>query len=379
MESDPCVPCRLLPSAQFPRGLQSPFWFSVRAKQSNKNSHRRSAAHSWLSGKSSFPNFCIFSLLSSRAGAHSFEGFSILLEEMAHGSFSGLIVIPLASTGRRAKNSPELYTGALELCVMALDVWCKCLPSSPFFFVAPEDRGGRQQHGPASIWQLAEVLAIVKRTREATRSSAFACELRAAVCPRPLAFISNLCHLSPRLVQGWPRLQRKGDFLKYSGPLRHNCACGKDRRTLPRGQFATPVLPLFPVGFWSTVLEATRKTLRDGVSIPKGSDHGCRDEAKAILGYSSSPWFTRLVPCLLLPSAQFPRGLQTAFWFSVRAKQSNKNSHRRSAAHSWLSGKSSFPNFCIFPSCHLGQEQTLLKVSPFCWKKWLTVHSLVSS
>ena len=34
----------------------------------------------------------------------------------------------------------------------------------------------------------------------------------------------------------------------------------------------------------------------------RGSDHECRDEAKAILGYSSSPWFTRL------------RYLLTAFW-----------------------------------------------------------------
>ena len=34
-------------------------------------------------------------------------------------------------------------------------------PVGPFFFVAPEDRGGQQQDGPASIWQLAEVMAIV--------------------------------------------------------------------------------------------------------------------------------------------------------------------------------------------------------------------------
>ena len=76
-------------------------------------------------------------------------------------------------------------------------------PSRPFFFVAPEDRGGQLQHGPASIWQIAEVMAIVKRTREATWSSAFACGLRAADSPRLLAFISNLGHLSWTLVRGW--------------------------------------------------------------------------------------------------------------------------------------------------------------------------------
>ena len=76
------------------------------------------------------------------------------------------------------------HTEALQLGVMDLDVWCRCLPSRPFFFVPTEDKGGQQQHGPASIWQLAEVMAIVKRTREATRSSAFACELPAALVGR---------------------------------------------------------------------------------------------------------------------------------------------------------------------------------------------------
>ena len=60
VESDPCVPCRLPLSAQFPRGLRSLSWFSARPNQSWMNSHRRSAANSWLSGKSSLPNSCIF-------------------------------------------------------------------------------------------------------------------------------------------------------------------------------------------------------------------------------------------------------------------------------------------------------------------------------
>ena len=181
------------------------------------------------------------------------------------------------------------HTEALELSVMALDVWCRCLLSRPFFFVAPEDRGGQQeQHGPASIWQLAEVMAVVKRTRQATRSSAFACELRAADSPRPLAFISNLSHLGSRLVQGWSRLQLKGEFLQYSRPLRHSCSRGKPHREL-RGithgrQFATRVAPLFPIEFWSTVLEAVGTALGDGVSIQKKGDQEHRDEAKAMLG-----------------------------------------------------------------------------------------------
>ena len=83
------------------------------------------------------------------------------------------------------------------------------------------------------------------------------------------------------------------------------------------------------------------------------------------------------VPCRLPQSAQFPRGLQSPFWFSARPKQ--LSSHRRSAAISWPSDKSSFPNSCIFPSCRLSQEHSLSKISPYFWKKSLSVPSLVSS
>ena len=60
VESDLCVPCDLPLSAQFPRGLQSPFWSSVPVNRSSLNSHRRSVPDGLLSGKSSLPNFCIF-------------------------------------------------------------------------------------------------------------------------------------------------------------------------------------------------------------------------------------------------------------------------------------------------------------------------------
>ena len=184
-ESDLCVPCRLPPSAQFPRGLQRPL---LVLSSSQTVVHELSQAFSCqqLAFRQEFVSELLhFSVLSSQLGTLPFEDFSILLEEIACGSFSGLIVIPPVSIWSRARNSgvrgppplrsrqspmgiqghchPKLLeqvrgniTEALELCVMALDVWCKSVPSRPFFFVAPEDRGGQQQHGPASIWQLAE-------------------------------------------------------------------------------------------------------------------------------------------------------------------------------------------------------------------------------
>ena len=187
-------------------------------------------------------------------------------------------------------------------------------------------RRSQQLHGPASIWQLADVMAIVQCTREATRSSAFACELGAADSPRPLAFISNLSFLSAGLVRGWPSLELKGDFLQCSGPLNRSCACGRKNRVLRglahRGQFATKFLPLFPVSFWSTVLDASNKTLRDGVSYLQGSGHEREDESYEILGYSSSPWITDLAEAFGEKLGGFmsniiPLGLSTVRWYVV--------------------------------------------------------------
>ena len=201
--------------------------------------------------------------------------------------------------------------------------------------------GGQQQHGPASIWQLAEVMAIVQRAREATRSSAFTCEPWAADSPRPLAFISNLSFLSAGLVQGWPKLQLKGDFLQYSGPLCLSCACGNPHRELRgidhRGRFATQVAPLFPVVFWSSVLEGTGKALRDGVSIQNRSDQENRDGAKAMSDYSSSPWFTML--------SRSPDSHMGSFDNFVASSLSNRPFRRKFIAYGFRVGWSCYVYF----------------------------------
>ena len=59
------------------------------------------------------------------------------------------------------------------------------------------------------------MMAVVKRSREAVQSSAFACELRAADSPRPLAFISNLCHLGSGMVRA--RLAKSCNRKEVSG------------------------------------------------------------------------------------------------------------------------------------------------------------------
>ena len=181
---------------------------------------------------------------------------------------------------------------------MALDKWCQCFPMRPFFFVAPEDRGGQIHTGPASIWQFAEIMAITKRTREAVRSSAFACELRAADSPRPVAFISNLSQLGSGVVHGWPKLRQKGNFLEYIGPLSHSCSCGRQHTKLigvgQERKFVTGMSPLFTVDFWTKVLVTASKTLRDGVKFPEESVQDSQSEEQTGLEYSGSPWFSSL-------------------------------------------------------------------------------------
>ena len=246
------------------------------ANRSSLNSHRRSVPDRLLSGKSSLPNFCIF-LFFRLSLVHYFFG-------IARRSFCGLIAIPPASTWSRARNSgsrgppplrsrdsplgiqglsPRLlsqvreHNGALECCVMpwkcGAEVF-RCVLSS---LSAPEDRGGQVHNGPASIWQLEEVIGITKRTCEAVRSSAFACELRAADSPRPIAFISNLSQISSDIVRGWPELQLKGNFLHYSGTLRRDCSCCQPHRVLRGishdGKFATGASPLFAVEFLTSL------------------------------------------------------------------------------------------------------------------------------
>ena len=249
-----------------------------------------------LSGKSSLPNFCIFLFFRLSLVHYLFRNRSrIVLWYHCNPSRldleSSQELWESGSSPLRSRDSPlgiqglsprllsqvREHDGALECCVMALEVWCRSFPLRPFFFVAPEDRGGQVHNGPASIWQFEEVIGITKRTCEAVRSSAFACELRAADCPRPIAFISNLSQISSDIVRGWPELQRKGNFLHYSGPLRRDCFCGQPHRYLRGishdGKFATGASPLFAVEFLTQVLEAASKALRDGAVIPEKGFH----------------------------------------------------------------------------------------------------------
>ena len=89
------------------------------------------------------------------------------------------------------------HNQALEFCVMALDV---SEVSRPVLSSSRQRTEEVSFHkGPVSIWQFAEVMAVVKRTREAVRSSAFGCELG----PRILDVRSPSYAISAILALPW--------------------------------------------------------------------------------------------------------------------------------------------------------------------------------
>ena len=125
-----------------------------------------------------------FSLLTPHDGVLPFSGFSMLLEEITRGSFCGIIAMPPASTWSRARNSGvqglpryglEIHHWVSKVSLQSSWIRSKntIRHSSSVLWLWTEDRGGQIHTGPASIWQLAEIMAITKRTREAVRSSAF--------------------------------------------------------------------------------------------------------------------------------------------------------------------------------------------------------------
>ena len=182
---------------------------------------------------------------------------------------------------------------------MALDVWCKSVPSRPFFFVAPEDRGGQQQHGPASIWQLAEVIAIVQRTREVTRSSAFACRAT-----------GRRFSTSPRLHQQTCLFSTHASFKAGHSSGSKETSCSIQARSVA-AVLAGRIIGYFAA--WLTEDSSQRKSCRCFRSasgqrcckqqakplgmasqVRRGSSQACGEGANEIHGYSSSPWVANL-------------------------------------------------------------------------------------
>ena len=72
------------------------------------------------------------------------------------------------------------------------------------FLVFPEDPGGREHHGPASVWQLRE-FQVLECDHDARRGVGFLCQLAHAEQKRPLGILRTLAALHPDLCMGWPK------------------------------------------------------------------------------------------------------------------------------------------------------------------------------
>ena len=120
VESDLWVPCNLPLSAQFPRGLQSPFSSSVPVNRSSLNSHRRSVPDGWLSGKSSLPNFCIFLFFLLSLVHYLFQTSPCFWRK----SLADRSVVSSQSRPPRLGVEPgTLGVGVLPLCDRAIHLW----------------------------------------------------------------------------------------------------------------------------------------------------------------------------------------------------------------------------------------------------------------
>ena len=84
--------------------------------------------------------------------------------------------------------------------------------------VFPEDLGGREHHGPASVWQLRE-FQVLECDHDARRGAGFLCQLAHAEQKRPLGILTILAALHADLCMGWPKFVLIQNDLRYVGPL----------------------------------------------------------------------------------------------------------------------------------------------------------------
>ena len=107
----------------------------------------------------------------------------------------------------------------------------------------------------------------------------------AADSPRPLAFISNLCHLSSSLVRGWPRLQKQRRLLAihWPSPSQLYWWQASSRTSWHHCRWTIRNTSCFAVS--DRILVHSVGSNKQGC---EESDQECQDEVKATLEYSSS-------------------------------------------------------------------------------------------
>ena len=77
----------------------------------------------------------------------------------------------------------------------------------------PEDLGGHQIRGPASIWQLRE-FQVLESVHDVRRGAGFLCQLANAEAKRPLGILTTLAKLQTRALAA-VRNPRRNSSLRW--------------------------------------------------------------------------------------------------------------------------------------------------------------------
>ena len=105
------------------------------------------------------------------------------------------------------------------------------------------------------------------------RAAGYLCQLTGADYKRPLGFFTTSLHLRNLLSLGWPYLENQHGNLRYKGPLRISCYCGRNHSPLigitDTDEFQTSTSVALGPKFWDLCvfdhsLETRFNSLRDG-------------------------------------------------------------------------------------------------------------------
>ena len=175
----------------------------------------------------------------------------LLLEHVRTGFFEAVHLVPPAHTWSRVRHSssdqpplrsrdhplgltdlsPQLQAKVdqsnreIEIITWLLEQATLCTERTVgVLLVFPEDLGGHEHIGPATIWNNTH-LRKLDGACDVQRAAAFLCQIAGTEHRRPVGLFSNLAWIKAQMVPGWPRLYRADQYLLYDGPLPDFCQC----------------------------------------------------------------------------------------------------------------------------------------------------------
>ena len=139
--------------------------------------------------------------------------------------------------------------------------------------VFPEDPGGHEHHGPASVWQLRE-FQVLECDHDAKARCWLPLPARTRRTKAPLGILTTLAVLHSDLCMGWPQFVLDRNELRNVGPLPRDCGCPTQHSPMvgynTDQQFFSSISPTFGPLFWKRAWKAKAEEklpLRNGKSV----------------------------------------------------------------------------------------------------------------